>query len=57
MPACDRQGPAERTGEQIDKATEKAGDKLEEAGNTVMEENDTDHLLDRDRVASRLLKI
>jgi len=35
VPACDRQGPAERTGEQIDKAAEKAGDKLEEAGDTV----------------------
>lgn len=35
LPACDRQGPAERTGEQIDKAAEKAGDKLEEAGDKV----------------------
>ncbi len=30
--ACERKGPAERAGEQVDKAVEGAGDKVEQAG-------------------------
>jgi hypothetical protein len=33
--ACERKGPAERAGEQIDKAVEGAGDKVEQAGEKV----------------------
>jgi len=33
--ACKKEGPAEKAGTQIDKAVEKTGDKLEEAGNKV----------------------
>jgi hypothetical protein len=32
---CKKEGPAEKAGRQIDKAVEKTGDKLEEAGNKV----------------------
>jgi hypothetical protein len=32
---CRKEGPAEKAGKQIDKAVEKTGDKLEEAGNKV----------------------
>ena len=28
---CDREGPAERAGEQVDEAVEEAGEKMEEA--------------------------
>jgi len=31
LAACDREGPMERAGEQIDKTAEKAGDKVEKA--------------------------
>jgi hypothetical protein len=30
--ACERQGPAEKAGEKIDKATEDVGEKIEETG-------------------------
>lgn len=33
--ACERKGPAERAGEQIDKAVEGAGDKVEQVGEKV----------------------
>jgi len=33
--ACERKGPAERAGENIDKAVERAGDKVERAGEKV----------------------
>ena len=33
--ACERKGPAERAGEQVDKAVEGAGDKIEQAGEKV----------------------
>ena len=32
LTGCEKKGPAERTGEKIDKAVEKAGDELEKAG-------------------------
>ncbi len=32
MEGCRRDGPAERTGEEIDEAVDNAGDELEEAG-------------------------
>ena len=38
--ACERKGPAERAGEQIDKAVEGAGDKVEQAGEKVEEKTD-----------------
>ncbi len=33
--ACEKKGPAERAGEQIDKTVEGAGDKVEKAGEKV----------------------
>jgi len=33
--ACERKGPAERAGEQIDKAVEGAGDKVEQVGEKI----------------------
>jgi hypothetical protein len=33
--ACEHEGPAERTGKEIDRAAEKAGDKIEDAGDKV----------------------
>jgi len=33
--ACERKGPAERAGENVDKAVERAGDKVEQAGEKV----------------------
>jgi hypothetical protein len=39
--ACEKDGPAERAGENIDNAVEEAGDKLEHAGDEV--ENKTDN--------------
>jgi hypothetical protein len=33
--ACERKGPAERAGENVDKAVERAGDKVERAGEKV----------------------
>lgn len=35
--ACEREGPAERTGEQLDEAAEQTGERLEEAGEEVEE--------------------
>jgi len=37
MSGCEREGPAERTGKNIDNAVEKAGDKLDEAGDELKE--------------------
>lgn len=34
---CDREGPAERAGENIDRAAERAGDKIEEASEKAAE--------------------
>jgi predicted small lipoprotein YifL len=31
LAACDREGPMERAGEQVDKTVEKAGDKVEKS--------------------------
>ncbi|MCF8057196.1 MAG: hypothetical protein K9K37_11245 [Desulfocapsa sp.] len=36
--SCDRQGPAEKVGEKIDKGVEKTGEAIEEAGEAVEEE-------------------
>ncbi|MGH8613946.1 MAG: hypothetical protein ACREYF_18465 [Gammaproteobacteria bacterium] len=33
--ACERQGAAERTGEQMDESAERAGEAMEEAGDKV----------------------
>lgn len=38
--ACEQEGPAERAGEEIDEAVEKAGDKMEEAADKVEEATD-----------------
>ncbi|MFN2338817.1 MAG: hypothetical protein ABR544_07580 [Gammaproteobacteria bacterium] len=35
LPGCERQGPAERAGENIDNAMEETGDKIEEAGDAI----------------------
>ena len=35
LAACEKKGPAERAGEQIDKAVEKAAEKAEETGKKV----------------------
>jgi hypothetical protein len=32
---CKKEGPMERTGKEIDRATEKAGDKIEKAGDKI----------------------
>jgi hypothetical protein len=34
---CERKGPAERTGEQIDRAIERTGEELDEAGEAIRE--------------------
>jgi hypothetical protein len=33
--ACEREGPAEKAGEQVDKTMEKAGEQMEESGEKV----------------------
>ena len=35
LAGCEREGPAERAGKNIDKATERAGDKVKEAGDRI----------------------
>ncbi len=40
MIGCEEKGPAERTGEKIDKAVEDAGNAMEEAGEKVKEQMD-----------------
>jgi len=35
LPACEREGPAERTGKEVDKAAKQAGENLEKAGKDV----------------------
>lgn len=40
LPACEREGPAERAGEQIDRGVEKAGESLERAGDRVQDRTD-----------------
>jgi hypothetical protein len=35
LSACEREGPAERAGERVDRGVEKAGDSLERAGDRV----------------------
>lgn len=36
--ACEREGPAERGGEQMDESTERAGEAMEEAGDEAEDE-------------------
>ena len=40
MSACEKEGPAEKTGEKIDEAVEEAGDKLEKAGDKIEEKTE-----------------
>jgi len=40
LAACEKEGPAERAGEEIDEAVEKAGDKMEEAADKAEEATD-----------------
>ncbi|HSJ47577.1 MAG TPA: hypothetical protein VLA26_01905 [Gammaproteobacteria bacterium] len=35
LPGCERQGPAERAGENIDDAVEKTGDQIEKTGDAI----------------------
>jgi len=35
LAACEKEGPAERAGKQIDNATETAGEKIQEAGQDI----------------------
>lgn len=35
VPGCEREGPAERTGKEVDKATKQAGENLEKAGKDI----------------------
>jgi hypothetical protein len=35
VPGCEREGPAERTGKDLDRATKQAGENLEKAGKDV----------------------
>jgi hypothetical protein len=37
LSACEREGPAERTGEKVDEMSEKAGKFLEDAGDQAKE--------------------
>ena len=38
--ACEKKGPAERAGEQVDKAVDKAGDAVKDAGDKVKDAGD-----------------
>jgi len=38
LAACEKEGPAEKAGEEIDETVEKAGEKMEEAGEEVTQE-------------------
>jgi hypothetical protein len=40
LAACDEEGPAERTGEKIDNAVEKAGDAIGDAGREIERKTD-----------------
>jgi len=40
LTACERDGPMENAGEEIDEAVEDAGDSLEEAGDEIEDEVD-----------------
>lgn len=40
LSACEREGPAERAGEQIDRGVERAGESLERAGDRVQDRTD-----------------
>ena len=57
---CKKEGPAEKAGRQIDKAVEKTGDKLEEAGNKVKDatKNNGSHegILDKPTENRRILE-
>lgn len=35
LPGCEKQGPAEKAGESIDNATEKAEEQIEKAGDAI----------------------
>lgn len=35
LAACEKKGPAETAGEKIDQTTEKAGEKMEDVGNSI----------------------
>lgn len=37
LAGCEEEGPAEKAGERIDEAAEKAGDEMEEAGDEIEE--------------------
>lgn len=37
LSGCERQGPAERAGENIDNAAEKTGDQIEKAGDAIQD--------------------
>jgi predicted small lipoprotein YifL len=40
LAACEKKGPAETAGEKIDQTTEKAGQKMEEVGNSIQRSAD-----------------
>lgn len=40
LTACEREGPAERAGEQVDEAVEEAGEEIEQAGDRARERTD-----------------
>lgn len=40
LPGCDREGPAERAGERIDRGVDKAGDSIERAGDRARDRTD-----------------
>ncbi|ANG62712.1 hypothetical protein A8C75_09600 [Marinobacterium aestuarii] len=37
LPGCEKEGPAEQAGKEVDKAMQEAGDKLEQAGEDIKE--------------------
>jgi hypothetical protein len=47
LSACEREGPAERAGERIDKATERAGEALEREGPAERAGEETDEAAER----------
>lgn len=40
LTACEEEGPAEKVGEEIDRATEETRDKIEDAGDKVEDKTD-----------------
>lgn len=42
LPGCEKQGPAEKAGESIDNATDKLGEKVEDAGEAIQDAADGD---------------